>query len=1030
MSHRPGTVPPQKTPHPRRPPAHKSVSLRHSPPSSAGFSSKAPILQQHQPTALSSPNAPASDKANPPSSVSPKITSNKHSSGESSDAGKWFENTNNNALQSNASFADSKLRSAQDSHGANMCLADDPPFFLRNSSSSDTPPDGHGLHQQLSTMPYRPGLAHFGTDGSSTEDFRSVIDDLTIANKRLKQRLKKYERLYDAHLQDEKLFEVRFHGLPHHKKKELEETLQKFAAGLDTSPSSDIPTTTHQPPPFDPQKTASSHTSRFAESGYASMSASGQNSISGPSNQASLQMPSHDGDRRMTKSQYNRQQQSIHSYLHDIPAGLLPKSHAPMTEKSKKKLVVRRLEQVFAGKRSTPGNHSQPMQQEEVAQSAAMADRQAREATGQRYKMEGNREARIMPVRADDEDITAAAVTESVQRLRPQLNIGEQDFAGSGSPDQRPTRPLDLDPYRAQVPAENMEYIRHLGFTPPDVVTGDAPENGHGWLYLNLLVNMAQLHTLNVTPDFVKHAVTEYSSKFELSHDGRKIRWKGGHNVTRNSSDSSSEQLSGNSPYDTPPGGNGKSPLKKLKTGHSGSSDSKMDPERKARRLARARREREQNKFAYTPIFHHKDDDSEDDDYIDIGSSSNSLFQGQQPGDSSGFGSSAMRSSSSRKRRDDGPIIFYNKAKFCTDLSGDSRGLAAHNAGVYSNITTRPLGLDSVPLCPVPRYTDFGEPRGPLDASPMEIDPKDGARISSGEDEIGFSPESLKNDNGTDSPETIEFEASGLGGVQPEDNFSIKVCRSQIHTASSDVFVRRKSQLYPKTILEALTEHPSSEAEASSRQQHSIIKEEILSASRKSLPSSTLPPASFLPFDSTSSGDVDSDLESNVSSSPSTTSSSDNGPTTALGTFNVSPMHMGNQAEDSDQEPLEGNQYSDSDESIDLLATARKMDPTTVRASEREFDAAFAERLAEEIPAGSSAATAGGGSGFNSPASVIGAVSTTEEAETSSPRARVKRRSTTSGSISSRSKNLKRTRTRDSLAALQGTKTQKTQKLE
>ena len=76
-------------------------------------------------------------------------------------------------------------------------------------------------------MPYRPGLPYLGTDDSSTEDFRSVIDDLTVANKRLKQKLRKYEKMYDAHLQEEKLFEVRFHGLPDHKKRELEETIAK-----------------------------------------------------------------------------------------------------------------------------------------------------------------------------------------------------------------------------------------------------------------------------------------------------------------------------------------------------------------------------------------------------------------------------------------------------------------------------------------------------------------------------------------------------------------------------------------------------------------------------------------------------------------------------------------------------------------------------------------------------------------------------------------------------------------------------------
>jgi len=58
------------------------------------------------------------------------------------------------------------------------------------------------------------------------------------------------------------------------------------------------------------------------------------------------------------------------------------------------------------------------------------------------------------------------------------------------------------------------------------------------------------------------------------------------------------------------------------------------------------------------------------------------------------------------------------------------------------------------------------------------------------------------------------------------------------------------------------------------------------------------------------------------------------------------------------------------DGSIDLLATAREIDPEAIRAREREYDSNIAERLAEGIPAGSSAATAGGGSGSNSPASV------------------------------------------------------------
>ncbi|CAI6334648.1 unnamed protein product [Periconia digitata] len=998
----PGTIPPLESKisrHPRRPLAHKSVSLRHNSPTHRK-PAHAPSFHQPQQTSVSpsSLNASASDRVNPPSSLSPKLQSNKYSSGESSDAGKWFESSNNNAIQSNASYADN-----------------DTPFFLRNSSSGDTPPEGQASHaDQLNTLKvHRPDIAHGGTDGSSTEEYRGVIDDLTVANKKLKRKLKRFEKLYDTHLQNEKLFEVRFHGLSDYKKKELEETLRKFADSLNDGPADNLlnPPFSSYPPILDPHKTSSSNPSRFAESGYASMSASGQNS-SGPS------YPAHSGDtdhRRMTKSQYNRQQQSIQSYLHDIPAGLLPTNEVPMSEKSKKKLVVRRLEQIFAGKRSAPGNHSQPMQQEEVAQSAASADRQAKEATGQHTKHEGHREARIMPVKADDEDIVTTSHIQNLQRLRPNLQVNEQDFAGSASPDQRPTRPLDLDLFRAQVPSDNMEYIRHLGFTPPDMDTGEAPQMGHGWIYLNLLINMAQLHTISVTSDFVKTAVTEYSSKLELSHDGRKIRWKGGLDETKTSSGSSSEHMSGYSPSEA--NGTSTGVNSNTRTGNSGSTGINLDADRNARRLARAHRQKEREKLSYTPIFFHKEESDEDEDFYgyDMMSSTISNVQRQQPGDSSGLGSSAMRSSSSRKRRDDGPMIFYNKANFCTDLSGDLRGLAGRQLDSIDLSKSHALGVSRSPKRSAQYYAM--ERRRPHKTPSPDLDVRDGTNTSSSDGDIQFSPDPMIIDSGLESPNIVDFEASGVGGVHPADNFSVKVRRA-IHSSSVKAPVALpKRKFYPQEVLQALAGSDDADSRVMRMtNQPPHVREEILSAARKPLPSSSLPPASFLPFDSTSSGEVDSDLDDEISSNPSTTSSSVNGPIGApIPTLSLSPIYPGDQDDSSEDESSEDE--SSDDGSIDLLATARQMDPSTIRASEREYDAALAERLAECIPAGSSAATGGGGSGFNSPYQAIPASTT--------------RNSTTSGSMSSRTQNLKRTRTRDMAnTALQEGNNRKSQRTE
>ncbi|XPS75974.1 hypothetical protein M3J09_008039 [Ascochyta lentis] len=1009
MNERPGTIPgPAPVQHPRRPPAHQSVSLRHSPPAKLAHAAStlaaaaAAAAARHSSTLSTSPNAPASDKANPPSTVSPRLPLNTNSSGESSDAAGWFERTNNHDhVPHDASFVDN-----------------DPPFLLHNSSSSErTPPDGQYL--DMPSMPYRPGLMHLGTDASSTEDFRSVIDDLTIANKKLKQRLRKYERVYDAHLQDDKLFEVKFHGLPAHKKKELEETLRKFAAGLDDS--EDLPDIPYAHAPALNKEPTGSSTSRFAESGYVSMSASGQNS-STPSNNASNQNAD---SRRMTKSAYNRQQQTIQSYLHDIPRGLLPQENVPMSDKARKKMVVRRLEQIFAGKRSAPGSHPQPMQQEEVAQSAATADRREREATGQGLRPEGLRTALITPEQADMDEGQGG----SILHIPAQQRVNEQDFdasgSGSGSPDQRPTRPLDLDPFRAQVPAANMEYFRHLGFSPPDMMANTSTEEGHGWLYLNLVINMAQLHTLNVTPENVKEALAAYSTKLEVSSDGRKIRWKGGHDFSVNSSDSSPEQSGVNSPYQAMAGQT--SPRKHTKTGHSASMESGYGgSEQRSRNNAPAGQERETSKFAYKPLFFRRESSEEDQDFYDSTESAISAFQPQQRGDASGM-STAIQGNMPTKRRDDGPMIFYNRAKFCTDLTGDRVGASLTLPENYKTITSHPLGAQ--PNRESVDGSEIWESRGPLENAETDVDSRKGTQTSSTGESIGFSPTGLENHSGADSPNVMDFKASGLGGVQPDDNFSIRVQRSQIPTAPTATQPNRRASLYPSKIQAILGEGKMSQnVRCRSTSPKNTIKEEMISAVRQNMPSSVLPPASFYPFESTSSGEL-SDDEDEASSGESDTD--DDGPSTALQLLNVAPplARFASEPSGSTSEASEYSEDDDDDGSIDLLATARQQDPETVRAFEREYDAAVADRLAEEIVAGSSAATAGGGSGFNSPANDADGLSKQGGARKSLQKAP----STTSAdSLSPRSKNLKRARTTESLAATMtnGSKAAKSQRTE
>ncbi|KAL1384773.1 frequency clock protein [Phyllosticta capitalensis] len=966
--------------HPRRPPAHRSVSLLHSQPKNVAGEDADAISQ-------SSSNVPSSDRANPPSTGSSKPVSKKESSGETSDAGKWFESSNNNVNQ-DGSYMDN-----------------DPPFFLRNSSSSTSPDALHPLQMQIqgqASIPHRPGLMHMQTDGSSTEDFRSVIDDLTIENKLLKRKLKKYEKVHDAHLQEQKLFEVRVHGLAPSKKRELEDLLKKFAMEADENSSNE------ETPPIRPtlhtQATRTSHQSlHTADSAYHSMSASGQNS-----NAASSAWEGQ--PKKRSRSTHDRQQDSIQSYLQDIPLGLMPKAIS-MTDTAKKRLVVRRLEQIFAGKGAGANGHQQPIQQQEVAQSAAQADRMAiEEETGQPPRKEGLREARIMLDRKRDRQHRALHESDpnrqpvEVAKTRPQTG----SLPGHQSPDQRPTRPLDLDPQRAQVPADNMTYIRHLGFSPQDPER--SPEDGHGWIYLNLLINMAQLHTINVTTEFVVKALQQYSNQLELSHDGRKVRWRGGYRVSINSSDGSPDDANSSS------GQNGKkSATKQLQFG----PDSAHTSSDATGRSSNPSVQRIKHELSYTPLFHHKDTSS-DEQVSNVEPASD---MEQSPPDaettaahvSSAFASSGMRTYSSKRKRDDGPIIFYNKAKFCTDLSGD-RLQVGRSQTSYTAYTTTPIGA-SPARPPMKRsYGTDDDCRGPLARAALHQMDDDSQPSSDPGIEIDAAPLS----SGNSSPFSIEpaaLEVSGVGGIIPEDNLFIEVNRRQVRQGTRSVnngacHALRSNKLYPSKINSALS--PTAGRESTmppplKRRRLPIYAGQIVAVRQSNLPPSDLPPPSLLPFDSSCDAD-DSDADSEYSDvimegQGSTTepqlinlaSRSENGEDAEDSLSQVTEKSGGSGGGDSSPNNDEGassdprlafascyraasasasGSYSSDDEeddddddgSLDFLATAREIDPESIREREREYDSNMAERLAEEIPAGSSAATAGGGSGYNSPA--------------------------------------------------------------
>jgi hypothetical protein len=623
-----------------------------------------------------------------------------------------------------------------------------------------------------------------------------VIDDLTIENKRLKEELKRYKQFGPDMMKKEKLFEIKVHGLPGRKKRELEATLRDFAASLGDSSES---TSQRRNPGRHLQKfysgetlskhaSSSSSNSRPVDSAYASMSTTGQSSAAP---QSSVGGPSLH-KRPSIGSRAKSSTQKVERYLEDTPGGLLPR-RTVMTDKEKKKLVVRRLEQLFTGKIS--GRNIRRNQSSSALEAPSLTSNSAFLVPS--LNPETSREARIQQADASN----------GKSRSRDNLSTGERSGSGTGhgagdsgtgsgsniSPptvdEQRPTRPRDLDPDRVQLPSENMDYIRHLGLVPPEFLVDkktqrhDVSPDADGWVYLNLLCNLAQLHMLNVTPAFIRSAVSEKSAKFQLSADGRKIRWRGGTDGTKFSSDSSGDNShkSPSNDADETDGSNETGSRKKVRI-NSGAALTSGAASSRDSRLGLV--SGSSSGFHYKPLFVRQTSSAEFS--TDTSSQESYIGPDDEMGNSSRWDASGS-GAPQRKRRLDGAIIFYSGgAPFCTDLSGD-RGDLSSNTYMTSQ-TSRSRDLDLRGFQPVPTRT--------LSGSSLVIRPlsDDRAIVAEALDMDLDNPPDLMTDDGDspnysdfdfpwcENPEKVEMpsfpleprlEPCGLGGVVPEDYFAV-----------------------------------------------------------------------------------------------------------------------------------------------------------------------------------------------------------------------------------------------------------------
>ncbi|OTA90852.1 hypothetical protein M434DRAFT_359722 [Hypoxylon sp. CO27-5] len=711
----------------------------------------------------------------------------RNSSGESNETGisakNWFENSNKNAM------------GTMDTRAMDL----DPPFYQKETDSSNEEAAAkYGISSQSPAYEFiqnritglRPGL------DSSNEEYRSVIDDLTIENKRLKEELKKYKQMGPDSLRREKLFEVKVHGLSSRKKRELEATLRDFTTNLEgsstgASPNRKKTSAKSKNVHSSMSKHASSSSgsnSRPVDSAYASMS-------TGPSS-SGTSLPSH------AKAARQRSQQKIENYLRDIPEGLWPRPTV-MTEKEKKKLVVKRLEHLFTGKMNDSREHIPLPLQEPIAEDVQMEGSDDKAIP----PIEAIREAQIRPrnlgrKESSSRDNGSASNSHSNGE---QTDNGNGNGSGSGSghaggignitsphmsmppPEQRPTRPRDLDPDRRQVPSENMDYIRHLGLVAPEsqkqFSARDVSPDAEGWVYLNLLCNLAQLHILNVTPAFIRNAVSEKSTKFQLSPDGRKIRWRGGVEGTKFSSSDSAANSQNNQSSDDTDDSNDQQQRKKQKTQASGNDVTAHKTTKFGLGLQDSN---SSESFHYKPLFVHHQTSSSDEQPSggDETGSSYGPPEESNLGMNSRWGQSGVSGVSQRKRRRDGAIIYYSGAPFCTDLSGDF-GEGEVSPTTYDMTSSGDQG-DQGPVSLGMSRPQFSRstsgsslPFRPLSTlasrdSVMDLDESNPPELTSGETDDDIDADFPWSDS-TQQGNLLNLEASGIGGVYPEDHFVVVV---------------------------------------------------------------------------------------------------------------------------------------------------------------------------------------------------------------------------------------------------------------
>ncbi|KAL9597419.1 MAG: hypothetical protein Q9179_004272, partial [Wetmoreana sp. 5 TL-2023] len=564
-------------------------------------------------------------------------------------------------------------------------------------------------------------------------------------------------------------FEVRVRNLSPAKKQELEIILHRFASTIHSAQHRSDPTSAaserHQlPKNLDADRKPSpspSQNAKALDSAYASNSATGITikTMSGPGGCKNVRK------RNQARPVVDR---NLDTGLRRIPYTVRPEGNHEASDISKQRVVVERLEQLFIGgkfakepqyDRDTPPNPLQP------------EGRDSEHANGTTLSQVVGSISTI-PASNSGPDSRQGYLLQRVDALE----------ACTTPPRKLSTQLDDLDSAQGHSSPHHMRYLPHLGAASP--VAGSSFEASHGWVYLNLLVNMAQLHTLYITPEFVRRAIQDISTNLVLSDDGRKVRWQEGIQATATGSESCGLAAADSAapsarthqsniavqPQQKPEGMSttGLTAVQNRFTSNNKASQPSREMETPPGRAQATR-------LHYKPMFVHSrrhlsNFNRKDDESSMVSSNSSSDVD-----EASVF----SHESKSKSDRRNGPMVFFDHDPFFLDLSAGLPAADRVGCPSYTYLTPEPLGH---------RDSSYGgsriyEKRLPWPTPANGISP----RLTNGRSRDKSPPvlctyvnsPAVAADGEFSEMRHVPLDASGIGGIQLDDNIIMDIKTEQ-----------------------------------------------------------------------------------------------------------------------------------------------------------------------------------------------------------------------------------------------------------